>query len=63
MARYRCDLCNHRKKTKWGADICKRHDKVVPQDAIDPPDFCYVWQYHKDEVRTRWYKKGKFVND
>ncbi len=43
--------------------MCKRHDKLVPQDSIDPPDYCYVWDYHQDEIRTRWYKKGKLIKD
>lgn len=63
MASYRCDLCCHRKRTKWGADLCNNHNKVVPSDAIEPPDFCYVWQFYENKARIRWYKKGKLIED
>jgi hypothetical protein len=58
IGKYRCDLCGHRKKSKFG-DLCSLHKKCLDKDNIEPPDFCYVWGFYEDKVEIKWYNKGK----
>ena len=65
MSRYRCDLCCHRSKNHKDYDFCNSHKQKISKEDIEPPDFCYVWQYHKNEIkneiRIRWFKNGKLI--
>jgi len=60
MARYRCDLCNSRAKSKF-EDYCRKSHKPIPKGAIDPPDFCYVWDLYEiyKEEDIEWIAEKK----